>query len=113
MNATIWDVQRGEPVATLTGHEDQFKGFSFSSDGRRLVSWGRDGVMVIWCTQGRHELLSVRGYDRKRDSLDDVWFSPDRRRIIAATGHGFFVFLSDSKQVPMGTFVTITTTGKQ
>jgi WD40 repeat protein len=43
----IWDLQRGEPAARLTGHDKVARSLAFSSDGKTLVT-GDNTTIRIW-----------------------------------------------------------------
>jgi WD40 repeat protein len=49
-NVRIWDVDTGEEVQRLQGHEHCVIDVAFSPDGRRLVSGSLEGMMHIWDT---------------------------------------------------------------
>jgi len=44
----IWDVDTGQIVARLAGHDNLVLDLDFSSDGTRLVSAGFDGRALVW-----------------------------------------------------------------
>ncbi|CAH1265733.1 PAFAH1B1 [Branchiostoma lanceolatum] len=44
----LWDTNRLELSATLTGHEARVTGVAFTLDGRGLVSCSQDGVLKVW-----------------------------------------------------------------
>jgi WD40 repeat protein len=44
----LWDVNSGELLSTLAGHEDAVTSLSFSPDGSILVSGGLDGRLLLW-----------------------------------------------------------------
>jgi WD40 repeat protein len=43
----VWDAQ-GQERLTLKGHTGPVTGVAVSADGRRIVSGGRDGRVVVW-----------------------------------------------------------------
>jgi WD40 repeat protein len=44
----LWDVSRGEEVATLRGHEGPIRSVAFSPDGTRVVSGSDDQTIKLW-----------------------------------------------------------------
>jgi len=44
----LWNTKTWSEVATLRGHEDEVFSLAFSSDGRRLISGGKDGSVRLW-----------------------------------------------------------------
>jgi WD40 repeat protein len=43
-----WDVESGEPVGTLTGHNNSITSVEYSPDGRYLASVGADSALRFW-----------------------------------------------------------------
>jgi WD40 repeat protein len=54
---------------------------AFSPDGTRLVSSGRDGLVLVWDPHAAEPVSSLRG----SSYLCCVTFSPDGRRIAAGS----------------------------
>lgn len=44
----VWDVQKGEELYELTGHELGISGIDISQDGKRLVSCSEYGFIFVW-----------------------------------------------------------------
>ncbi|MBL8793648.1 MAG: hypothetical protein JNM56_07075, partial [Planctomycetia bacterium] len=80
----VWDVDTGKESVTL----DSFFPISataFSSDGRWLVAAGgsiKEGIIKLWDMQAGKEHPSIR---TRTGRVGSVTFSPDGRRILAAT----------------------------
>ncbi len=45
---SLWDVNTGETLQTLTGHADRVSSISFSPDGATLATGSRDGTVLLW-----------------------------------------------------------------
>jgi WD40 repeat protein len=50
---------------TLRGHTGPVRALGFADGGRRLISAGEDGVILIWSTQGPPSSI-----DKPRSSLE-------------------------------------------
>jgi WD40 repeat protein len=46
--AYIWDVVRGQLIASLKGHTDSLYGLSFIESGTQIVTAGLDNAIMIW-----------------------------------------------------------------
>ena len=58
---------------------------SFTPDGTRVVSGGRDGTVRLWRVDGTGEPLILRGH---RGGVFAASFSPDGTRVVSAGGDG-------------------------
>jgi WD40 repeat protein len=91
--ARTWDVARGRlrEALTLRGHATPVESISFDGTGRRLVTVGSpsgspSGVARVWDVSpaGRGEVLWKPG--PQTDEHADIAFTPDGRRLVAASG---------------------------
>jgi eukaryotic-like serine/threonine-protein kinase len=69
-------------VASLIGHEGDVFCVSFSHDGSRLVSGGRDKTARVWDPQTGREVCVCRGHAHDVNWVD---FSPDRKLLATAS----------------------------
>ncbi len=76
-------------VKTLTGHVDLIRTLDFDSQGKRLVSAGMDGQLILW---NREQEFSISQRLTGTPALACVRFSPDGKEI-AAVGFDEKVFL--------------------
>lgn len=84
----IWDVARGECVATLEGHTDMVFSAAWSPDGRRLASGSKDQTACIWEAEGSAPDGSWRTRAVLEEHTGNVWsvaWSPDGRRLASGS----------------------------
>lgn len=92
IQAALWDVATGEPVAKLTGHDDYVYSLAFSPDGARLASGSGDFTARIWDTRPVHARWRARAQIRRlsedvRPLVEDLYERlRDPVEVIAAIG---------------------------
>ncbi len=74
----ICDAESGATIHRVEGHADRVFSVTFSPDGTRLVSGGRDRLLRVWDTATWDEVVSLAGAPAYIWSLR---FSPDGRRL--------------------------------
>jgi WD40 repeat protein len=80
----LWDVQSGELVQTLRGHQATVEQARFSSDGQSIVTASLDRTARVWnVTSG--QLLNTLKQEREVSSAS---FSPDGQSIVTAGWDG-------------------------
>jgi WD40 repeat protein len=81
----ICDVEKRTVVQSLTGHDEEIRTLSFSSDDRQLISGdnnGDNGAVKVWdVASGRN----LRTFKLNATFANVVAFSPDGRRAFAGT----------------------------
>ncbi len=86
-DVTIWDLQTGEVLHTLSRTRQSVRTMAFSPDSKRLVcgsegpSGATDGELNIWDTESGHKLLTLSGHKRQ---IQTVAYSPDGRCVASA-----------------------------
>jgi WD40 repeat protein len=75
----VWDLDSGQPLATLTGHESSVLSVAVTTDGRRAVSASLDRTLRVWDLD-KGICLAVVALD---GALYAVAISPDRKTIVA------------------------------
>lgn len=73
-----WDAATGKPVREFGGHKGGVEAVSFSGDGSKLASGGRDFTVRIWDAATGNELRACPGHTA---TILAVAFSPDGKRI--------------------------------
>jgi WD40 repeat protein/tRNA A-37 threonylcarbamoyl transferase component Bud32 len=73
-----WNVQNGETVVRLLGHDEPVFGLTLSGDGKRLASVSPDKTVRLWDTASGIELFGLRITPRDWPCLA---FSPDGQRL--------------------------------
>jgi WD40 repeat protein len=72
---SLWDVQTGEALYTLTDHEASVSGVGFSADGTRLATNSEDGTLRIWDVNNGESIVVLP--KETGLSSSDPTFSPD------------------------------------
>src|SRR5262249_20233654 len=85
--ARVWDAKTGAELLSLTGHRRFVRSASFSADGLRVVTAGREGTARVWDAKTGAELLTINGHDPS-EYLWSASFSPDGSRIVTASWDG-------------------------
>jgi WD40 repeat protein len=78
----VWDVETGQQLRELRGHESTVRTLQISPDGLHAVTTSDDKTMRIWDLEGGQEVFVAKN---RADRFSSATFSPDGRRIIAAS----------------------------
>ena len=78
----LWNIDTGEVTATFRGHAKDITSLAFSSDGKTLVSSGKDRKVLLWdISAGKSTPLLT---EHKRDVIF-VGFSPDGKTLVTGS----------------------------
>jgi len=81
----VWDLETGQQLMTLRGHEDIIYALAISTDGRHIASGSNDKTIKLWDAQTGAEVMTLRGH---RAPVWDLAFSPDGKQIISGSNDG-------------------------
>jgi WD40 repeat protein len=82
---TLWDIERLQPLETLSAFRIASNVAAFSPDGRRLVAGSRGSEAVkLWDVETRQELLTLSG----EGVIASLKFSPDGRCLLGINTAG-------------------------
>ena len=79
----IWEVETGQPVATIEDHADWVLAIAFSPDGKRIATASRDKTSKVFDVRTKESIVAFGGH---ADTVYSVAFSPDGK--LVATGGG-------------------------
>jgi WD40 repeat protein/predicted Ser/Thr protein kinase len=77
----LWNLCRGDELATLTGHSGTVTCAAFSPDGSRLATGSHDGTVRIWDTE-KHSCVSTLNVTHA--SVWSLAFTPNGKELMTA-----------------------------
>ncbi|MFM6741670.1 MAG: WD40 repeat domain-containing protein, partial [Microcystis panniformis] len=78
----LWNVETGNEIRTLTGHNEQIYCVSFSSDGKTLASGSEDKTIKLWNVETGQEIRTLSGHN---DRVTSVSFSSDGKTLATSS----------------------------
>jgi flagellar hook assembly protein FlgD len=79
----LWNVETGQEIRTLSGHNNNVTGVSFSPDGKTLVSGSFDYTIKLWNVETGKEIRTLKGHN---DGIFSVSFSRDGKTLASGNG---------------------------
>jgi len=71
----------GRELLAIRDFESEVRAVAFSLDGRKIVSGDQYGGMAMWDAQSGKKIMTLVGHTKR---INDIAFSPDGRRIASA-----------------------------
>lgn len=82
----VWDVQTGQEVNSLAGHNNIINSLAFSPDGRMLASGSYDSTIKLWdLSSGGREIRTLTGHT---GSIATLAFNNDGRFVVSGSDDG-------------------------
>lgn len=78
----VWDLERGEELHTLRGHNDPVLAVAMMPDGRHAVSGSGDGTLKLWDLASGEEVQTLRGHAK---AVAAVAVTPDGRHAVSGS----------------------------
>ncbi|MFT3894158.1 MAG: WD40 repeat domain-containing protein [Anaerolineales bacterium] len=66
----LFDINTGEPIGTLTGHESDVLDIDFSPDGKHLASIGADATLRIWDVNTKQVVQTLRDFEKSMRAVE-------------------------------------------
>ncbi len=66
----IWDVESGECIKTLIGHQEDVWRVIYSPDGKYIISGSHDRTIKIWDVETGECLRTLEGHTNRVRSID-------------------------------------------
>ena len=101
----LWESVTGKLIATLAGHPGGTEAGEFSSDGRKLVTCGRDRTLKIWNTM---TLALERTLVGHAELVARARFSPDGEKLVSASYDHTAVVWDVARGTPIATLAHAT-----
>jgi len=79
---TLWNVESGNRVLTLSGHKGSIRSIAFSPDGKLLASGSSDQTVKLWNVETGKEEQTFTGHEA---TVTSVAFSPNGKLLASAS----------------------------
>lgn len=80
--AEVWDIDLGEPVFQLKGHQTDVRSATYSPDGKLIVTASDDHTLRLWDAVTGEALAVIEGHT---DEVRWATFTPDGKGIFSAS----------------------------
>jgi len=77
-----WDIETGDELYILEGHDAPVWAVGIFPDGKRAVSGAKDGSIILWDLESRRKLQRFEGHS---DAIHAISVSPEGLRVISAS----------------------------
>jgi WD40 repeat protein len=81
----LWDVDRGQVVGELEGHNGWIRSLAWSNDGSMIATAATDRTIKLWDVDTLDLLYTLEGHT---DMVSDVAFSSDNRMLVSTSRDG-------------------------
>jgi WD40 repeat protein len=78
----FYSVEKGDPIATLKGHDKEVNCLAFTPDGGVLVTAGSDNKCVIWNIASRKAIGELKGHT---NSIIALSISPNGKQVASSS----------------------------
>ncbi len=85
VHVLVWDIFAQKPIHRLDGHTSLISTARFLSDGKRFITGGTDGLLILWETQTGRLIKSFRGHS---DSISKIAFGDKETQMWTASADG-------------------------
>jgi WD40 repeat protein len=92
LSVRVIDIDSGDTMTTLVGHNSNVESIAFDGDGSRIVTGSDDGTARVWDAESGDELRVLHNPGL---AVKSVAISADGR-FVATTGNGLAVFNADT-----------------
>ena len=79
----LWEVETGEEIRSLNGHDGWVYSVGFSPDGKTVVSGSYDSTVKLWEVETGEQIRSLNSHD---EVVSSVGFSPDGKTLVSGSG---------------------------
>lgn len=80
LDAVLWDLESGEEIRRLVGHEDYPRSVAFTPDGTRAVTGSLDGTLIVWDVASGEE---IRRFEGHTGWVTTFALTPDGERVLS------------------------------
>lgn len=83
-DASLWDVESGERLRVVVGHDKTLRAIAFSPDGRKFATGSDDRNAIVWDVRTGQRMRTFQGHSH---GVRLVLFSPDGKNLYVVTSN--------------------------